>query len=152
VPSLADSLRILRAYSRIDPVDAPTDAGEIVEFCGRLPIALRSAGEHARGRGTMSGAAAYLRPPHSRLERLAHSGRNVEGRFGAEYDRLLPHEQQAFRFLALVSAEHTNLVRTVHAAHNAAEWGIAWRVGARLGGCLPQTQTSSRVSWRSTGR
>jgi tetratricopeptide (TPR) repeat protein len=266
VPSLVDSLRILRAYSRIDPVDAPTDAVEIVELCGRLPIALRSAGEQVRGRGTMSGVAAYLRPPHSRLERLAHSDRNVEGRFGAEYDRLLPHEQQAFRFLALVSAdsfvpwvlrpllevefveaenlivrlsqvqlldvagsdlpsglvryrfhplarlfatkklaesddaasrqaalarldaayleaaekvlrqldgtfrgrqgsqpcaqwfpdgsvwpqriaqlpnywiraEHTNLVRTVHAAHNAAEWGIAWRVGARLGGCLPQ--------------
>jgi tetratricopeptide (TPR) repeat protein len=266
VPSLVDSLRILRAYSHIDPLDAPTDAVEVVELCGQLPIAIRSAGEQAHGRGTMSGVAAYLRPPRSRLERLTRSGRNVEGRFAAEYDRLLPHEQQAFRFLALISsdsfvpwvlrplldvefveaenlivglsqaqlldvagpdppsglaryrfhplarlfamkkleesddaasrqaalarldaayleaaekvlrqlddtfsgrqsarpsdqwfpgdsvwpqriaqlpnywirAEHSNLVRTVHAAYAAAEWGIAWRVGARLGGCLPQ--------------
>jgi hypothetical protein len=265
VLSTADSCQVLDAYSRRHHLDAPTCAVEVAELCGRLPFALRSAGEQAaRLPGGLCEVAARLRPPKSRLRQLAYNGRDIEGRIAAEYELLVPREQYAFRLLALVPsssfvpwvlgplldvdfpeaenivarlsgrelldvdgpddlsglaryrfhplvrlyaqqklaehenradsaaalsrldaayleaadkvlrqldrsfpgrkrspdhtwfpagplwpqriaqlpfywvrAEHANLVRTVHAAHAAQEWGIAWRVAARLGACLP---------------
>jgi hypothetical protein len=260
-----DSWQVLDAYSRRHHLDAPTCAVEVVELCGRLPLALRSAGEQAaRLRDGLCDMATRLRPEATRLRQLAYNGRDIEARIAAEYERLAPREQHAFRLLAImpsssfvpwvlrplldvdfpeaenvvarlsgrqlldvdgpdrpsglaryrfhplvrlfaqrrlvqdetetdraaalsrldgayleaaekvmrqidpsfpgrsrpperswfpdgplwsqriaqlpfywVRAEHANLVRTVHAACAAQEWGIAWRVATRLGACLP---------------
>lgn len=100
-----DALDMLHAVARIQDLDAPDCAGEIIDRCGRLPLAVQSAGERVSDEGSdLCGVAAFLRDKSSRLDRLTRQGRNVKEGFATEYARLEPAEQRAFRLLGRVES------------------------------------------------
>jgi tetratricopeptide (TPR) repeat protein len=101
VPSEVDALRIFRAMSRTDDRDRPECAADIVQQCGRLPVAIRSAAERIAAEDTnICAVSRYLSEPSTRLSRLEQPGRPVRAILQAEYERLLPSEQRALRYLA----------------------------------------------------
>ncbi|WP_433206430.1 hypothetical protein ACQP00_39530 [Dactylosporangium sp. CS-047395] len=103
VPSESDALHIFRAMSRTEDRDSPYCAAEIVEGCGRLPVAIRSAAERISDDATnVCAVASYLREPTTRLSRLAQPGRQVQEVLQSEFDRLLPMERQALTYLAFL--------------------------------------------------
>lgn len=79
-------------------------AEQLVELCGRLPLAIRSAG--ARLAATPSWPVAkvigLLGAPRSRLAQLACNEYDVRARFNASYQRLSEREKGAFRILSLL--------------------------------------------------
>jgi hypothetical protein len=79
-------------------------AEHLIELCGRLPIAIRSAG--ARLAATPSWPVAkvirILGAPRSRLDHLACNEYDVRARFDASYRRLSEPDKGAFRLLSLL--------------------------------------------------
>lgn len=130
----ADALAILRARVGLDDCDQAVPAAEVVALCGRLPLALRCAGELAKaGDCDLGRVADLLRPERGRLARLAGAGRDVQGRLAAEFERLTDREQRALMLLGQLDAatflplvlvplleislpEAGNLVSQLHAA------------------------------------
>jgi len=103
VPTAAEALEIFRVMSRTDDLDRPECAAEIVEQCGRLPVAIRSAAERIAAEDTnICAVSTYLREPTTRLSRLEQPGRPVRAILQTEFDRLLSAEQQALMYLALL--------------------------------------------------
>ncbi len=106
VPSAEDALDILGAIADIDWMADAEAAIEAVELCGRLPLAIRSAGsrvveEHIPLRNVV----ALLRPRTTRLARLeGRSGRTVLEGILTEFDRLSRDEQSAVCRLSLVQS------------------------------------------------
>lgn len=104
-PHNADALRILAAFSRAEPSESAAEAAEIVDYCGALPIALRSAGEQiANGPYTIQEFARKLRKREDRLATLSYRGRNIGRGIEFEYERLPVDEQRALRRLAIVES------------------------------------------------
>lgn len=97
--------QILRAYAGKEAAGRPERVAQIVEQCGRLPFALRAAGERALSEPDgLDGVAARMVDRRTRLEYLSPPVRDTIDRIGSEYANLLPVERQAFRRLALVQA------------------------------------------------
>jgi tetratricopeptide (TPR) repeat protein len=103
VPTPPEALEIFRVMSRTDDLDRPECAAEIVDQCGRLPVAIRSAAERIAVEDTnICAVSMYLRESSTRLSRLEQPGRPVRAILQTEFDRLLPKEQQALICLALL--------------------------------------------------
>lgn len=101
VPTEAEALQIFRAMSGTDDRELPDCAAEVVEHCGRLPVAIQSAAERITAEDTnICAVAQYLAAPATRLSRLEQPGRPVRAIHQAEFDRLLAIEQQALMYLA----------------------------------------------------
>ncbi|GGS97031.1 hypothetical protein GCM10010156_64030 [Planobispora rosea] len=104
-PGPDEALTILAAYSQVDDAATRHLAVELTELCGRLPIALRAAGDRVRhGGGKVQPVVQRLRPERSRLADLAYGGRSIEERLDTEYGRLTDDEKAAFCRLSLVEA------------------------------------------------
>ncbi|WP_027341502.1 NB-ARC domain-containing protein [Hamadaea tsunoensis] len=102
-PSAAEALEIFRLMSLTNPLDRPECAAEIVELCGRLPVAIRSAAERIAVEGTnICAVATYLSEDSTRLSRLEQPGRPVRTILQTEFDRLLQQEQKALVYLSLL--------------------------------------------------
>ena len=67
-------------------------------MCGRLPLALRSAGEQVANSKTFENIARLLRPREERLARLDHGGHLIEERIRTEYERLGERQESILPF------------------------------------------------------
>jgi tetratricopeptide (TPR) repeat protein len=104
-PSLEDALEILAAVARTDWETQAEQAIEVVELCGRLPLAIRSAAERVALDGTdLRHVVDLLRSAKTRLEWLEHGGHGVRERLLSEYQRLVPSQQRALCLLTLVES------------------------------------------------
>ncbi|MBE1490719.1 NB-ARC domain-containing protein [Plantactinospora soyae] len=105
VPSLEDALEILAAVTRTGWETQAEQAIEVVELCGRLPLAIRSAAERVALDGTdLRHVVDLLRPPKTRLGWLEQGGHGVRERLLSEYQRLVPSQQRALCLLTLVES------------------------------------------------
>ena len=79
-------------------------AAELVELCGRLPLAIRIAAAHLKHHPALSVAdyVARLRQSADRLEVLSDEDRNLAVVFAASFAELPPAEQRLFQLLSLV--------------------------------------------------
>lgn len=104
-PSIEDALEILAAVARTDWETQAEQAIEVVELCGRLPLAIRSAAERVALDGTdLRHVVDLLRPPKTRLDWLEQGGHGVRERLLSEYQRLVPSQQRALCLLTLVES------------------------------------------------
>ncbi|MEU4557508.1 helix-turn-helix domain-containing protein [Actinoplanes sp. NPDC023936] len=80
--------------------------GEVVELCGRLPLALRIAGNRLNSRPpwTVGHLADRLRDESRRLDQLVAGDLRVAAAFGLSYARLSAPARVLFRRLSLVAA------------------------------------------------
>ncbi|MBB5962366.1 AfsR/SARP family transcriptional regulator [Planomonospora venezuelensis] len=81
-------------------------AAEIVELCGRLPLAIRIAGARAAARAAwpLSAFAAELSDGASRLDLLKAGDLDVGAAITGSYTSLDPHHRRLFRLLGLLDA------------------------------------------------
>lgn len=105
----------LRLFSRIvgeeRVADEPDEALEVVEACGRLPLAIRIAGARlvARPAWSMDTLAARLANGRSRLAGLRVGDLAVESTFEPGYRQLPPPVARAFRLLGVPSGARISL-------------------------------------------
>ncbi|WP_253763206.1 NB-ARC domain-containing protein [Hamadaea flava] len=105
VPSVEESLDILSAVAAVDWRTDAEAALEVVELCGMLPLAIKSAAERVAIDGTnLRHVADLLRRRETRLTWLEHGGRGVEERYRSEYARLVGHLPKAFCVLTLLKS------------------------------------------------
>lgn len=101
-PNTGEAVEMLYSYSGMPPNSCAESVAEIVEMCGRLPLALLSAGEQVANSRTFEDMARMLRPREERLARLDHGGHLIEERIRTEYERLGERDKKAFCRLALL--------------------------------------------------
>lgn len=105
VPPMAEALDILAAATQTGWETHAEAAIEVVEECGRLPMAIASAAERVTLDGTdLRHVADLLRPEYSRLDWLERGGRGVKERLLSEYQRLVLKHQRALCLLTLVES------------------------------------------------
>ncbi|MBF9069147.1 ATP-binding protein [Streptacidiphilus fuscans] len=116
----ATLLRQVAGPHRID-ADEEDALAELVELCGRLPLALRIAGARLRHRPALRvrDLVAQLREATDRLVHLRDTERDVTAVFATSYDRLPEAEQRLFRLLGLLPGDDID----AYAAANLAELG-----------------------------
>jgi tetratricopeptide (TPR) repeat protein len=105
IPGTNDAIEILSKFSQADWRHQPESAAKIVSTCGRLPIALASAG------GLITQRPYSLREVSERLDDatvvlslLTHDGKSIAERIASEYENLTDRERRAFRLLTLVDS------------------------------------------------
>jgi tetratricopeptide (TPR) repeat protein len=102
-PSTDEATKILYAYAgRTHSNTYPENVAEIVELSGRLPLALRSAGEQVAENKSFEELALLLRPAAERLTRLDHGGHLIKKRILSEYERLSEADKLGLCRLALL--------------------------------------------------
>jgi len=81
----------------------PALLGELVELCGRLPLAIRIAAARLRTHPswTLSQVVALLRDQRHRLGELEAGQRSVTAALDLSYQQLSPEQQRAYRLLGL---------------------------------------------------
>lgn len=101
----ADALELFRTVAGADRVPrGDAAAAEIVELCGRLPLAVRIAAALLRHRPawTLDHLAALLRAEQTRIGTLSDRRRDLSTIFGLSYRSLTDAEQLTFRYLGLI--------------------------------------------------
>jgi DNA-binding SARP family transcriptional activator len=85
------------------PEDSPV-ISELLDLCGRLPIAVRIAAAHLRHQRNLriEDLVERLRDENTRLEHLADDDRSLVAVFASSYRALPPAEQRVFRLLGLI--------------------------------------------------
>ncbi|WP_188316913.1 AfsR/SARP family transcriptional regulator [Solihabitans fulvus] len=99
-----DALALLSGIAGADRIAAEPDAaGEVVQLCGHLPLAIRIAGARLRTRPawTVRGLANRLADSEERLAELTAGDRSVAGAFALSYQHLDAPRQRMFRLLGL---------------------------------------------------
>jgi DNA-binding SARP family transcriptional activator len=102
LPSEADSLSLVGRLLGEDRLGAdPAEVAELIEVCGRLPLALRIAVTRLNNRPqwTVGYLVTRLRREGRRLGELALDDRSVEAAVGLSYRGLTPGQQRMFRLL-----------------------------------------------------
>ncbi|MEV4756860.1 NACHT domain-containing protein [Micromonospora sp. NPDC049559] len=103
LPDADDALAMFHTISGVEEGLRPECVAEVIEYCGRLPLAIRAAAERvSEDRADVCQVAGLLREKRSRLAWLVRPGRSLRGHLMTEYQRLLPEEQRALMLLALV--------------------------------------------------
>lgn len=127
-----------------DRVD-PAPAGEIVEACGRLPLALAFAAARARVSGhPLATLAAEMRTPAGRLDALDDGERGgVRAAFSRSYESLRPASARLFRLLGLVTGPDIA---------EAAVVGLAGRPAPQVRGSLRELTDAGLLAERTPGR
>ena len=99
---------------RVRP-DDPAVA-ELVELCGRVPLAVRIVGARLRHHRALSVPAlvAQLRGDSGRLEHLRDEDRSLVALFDASYAGLYEDEQRMFRALGLIPGSDTDTYAAAH--------------------------------------
>lgn len=106
VPSIDNALDILRNTSGTDESVRPECALKVVELCGRLPAAIRSAGERILLDGAdLCHIHELLQASETRLDWLSYAGRAVRDRIESDIKRLPTREQRALGMLTLARAQ-----------------------------------------------
>jgi tetratricopeptide (TPR) repeat protein len=106
VPSVDDALDILREASQTDESVRPECALKVIEHCGRLPVAIRSAAERISLDGAdLCHIDELLQASETRLDWLSYAGRAVRDRIESDIRRLPDHEQHALAMLTLVRTQ-----------------------------------------------
>ena len=87
-----------------DPAAGRDAAAEVVELCGRLPVAIRIAGSRLRRHPgwTIRTLADRLRAVQRRLPELGVEDSQVSAAFALSYQQLPPQQQRMFRLLGLI--------------------------------------------------
>ena len=102
----ADDAAVLlrRILSDDDFVREPAAIDEVVELCGRLPLALRIAGNRlsSRPRWTLRDLTNRLTDERRRLDQLVAGDLRIAAAFGLSYEQLSSPARRLFRRLALV--------------------------------------------------
>ncbi len=106
IPDENDALEIVTAFSKVDWRQQPECAADILDMCGRLPLALRAIGERIASRAMSFRAMAdALESERSTgLARLTYGGKSIDEDLESEYERLTDREKRAFRLLTLVGS------------------------------------------------
>ncbi|MEV0134102.1 helix-turn-helix domain-containing protein [Dactylosporangium sp. NPDC050688] len=100
-----EALRLLATAVGADrTAREPAAAAELVELCGRLPLALRVVANRLSSRPawTLQSLAERLRDPRRRLDRLSVGDLEVRGAIAASYRQLPPAARSAVRRMALL--------------------------------------------------
>lgn len=114
VPSTSAAWEIFTTYAGDAASAHPEGVAEIVELCGRLPLALESAGVQVAHRvnavtppytDSLSELVAALRPEPDRLRQLEYGALLLRRKIKAEYERLSDQERQALRRLVMVESD-----------------------------------------------
>jgi tetratricopeptide (TPR) repeat protein len=110
-PTAADAVSILHAYastgesSTVASAVDPEVYAELVEQCGRQPLALRAAGERAKvSHDGPTSVSNRLRTSSDRLLSLSFEDRDPGVRIASEYRKLKPEARQALQVLGTVPA------------------------------------------------
>jgi len=105
VPPVDEAVEILAAVAQMNWEAQPEQAIELVDLCGRLPVAIRSAAERVVIDGTdLRHVVDLLRSPEGRLLWLERGGRGVTELFQSEYERLTEIQQKALCLLTVVAS------------------------------------------------
>jgi DNA-binding SARP family transcriptional activator len=103
-----DGVELLAAMVGRERVSAePSEAIELVELCGGLPLALRVAAARlaARPHWIFAQITARLRDERQRLDELTHQGMDVRAALGRAYGRLLPTAKRLFGRLGMLETD-----------------------------------------------
>lgn len=114
----ADALALLRDVAGPERVRAEPAAAQLVELCGRIPLAVRIAGSRLRHRSALTVAAlvAELRGEHGRLDLISDGERDLSGVVGSTL-KVLPDEvRRTFRLLGLVPGPDFDAYAAAHLA------------------------------------
>jgi DNA-binding SARP family transcriptional activator len=106
--AVAEGVELLGNIAGRSRIGADVRAAEqLVELCGRLPLALRSAGARliASPAWPVAKVTQLLGAPRSRLDQLTCADYDVRARFDASYQLLSEPDKGAFRLLSLLD-EH----------------------------------------------
>lgn len=104
LPTDADALSLVGRLLGEDRLALePAEVAELIEACGRLPLAMRIAATRLNNRPhwTVSYLVTRLRREERRLGELALDDRSVEAAVGLSYHGLGPEQQRMFRLLGL---------------------------------------------------
>ena len=104
--AVAEGVELLGNIAGRSRIGADVRAAEqLVELCGRLPLAIRSAGARlaATSAWPVAKVVQLLGAPRSRLDQLTCAGYDVRARFDASYQLLSEPDKGAFRLLSLLS-------------------------------------------------
>jgi hypothetical protein len=115
----------------------PEAARRVVEFCGRLPLALGivAARLAAKPHWTLGRIAARLADPRGRLDELEHDGVAVRARIALSYEAVGPDARRLLRRLALLPAPEVAdraVARLLGTGREAAEAAVEQLVDVRL--------------------
>lgn len=119
---LEEAVALLRAVAGEGRIPAEGHAVELVELCGRIPLAIRITAARLKYRSAMSVDVLLeqLRDDHLRLSTLADDERSLTAAFEGSYRRLEPDRQHLFRLLSLIPGQDfdayaaANLLQTDH--------------------------------------
>ncbi|HEV7965842.1 MAG TPA: tetratricopeptide repeat protein [Actinoplanes sp.] len=130
---------------RLGPREAdPVHTADIVEACGRLPLALALAAARARLTGSpLATLAAELRRPVGRLEALDDGERGVRAVFSWSYEGLSSSAARLFRLLGLVVGPDIAIAPVV---------ALAGRTGPEVRRTLRELADVGLVAERASGR
>jgi DNA-binding SARP family transcriptional activator len=104
LPTDADALSLVgRLLGKDRLAGEPAEVAQLIEACGRLPLAMRIAATRLNNRPqwTVSYLVARLRREERRLGELALDDRSVEAAVGLSYRGLNDEQQRMFRLLGL---------------------------------------------------
>lgn len=106
LPGTSDSLEMLSAFAERDWRREPECAAELLDVCGRLPLALRSIGEQVREKklSLREMADRLLSEEDKILSNLTYGGLDVEECIASEYEKLTFSEKRSLRMLSLVDS------------------------------------------------
>lgn len=104
-PDIGDALDHLYSVARVGDFDNPECAVQLVDLCGRLPLAIQAAGERIAYDGmAVCDLRRILEGESQRVEQLSRRGRDLDEAVATEFDRLSGIEQRALCLLSLVES------------------------------------------------
>ena len=131
-PDIGDALEHLYSVARVGEFDSPECAVELVNLCGRLPLAIQAAGERlAHEREAVCDLRGKLEDEDRRIEALSRRGRDIDEAVSTEFARLSEVERRALCLLSLV--ESATFAPTVLCHLLSVRLTVAERLMASLG-------------------
>ena len=104
---IQDAIALLRAVAGPERPATEESLAEIVELCGRIPLAIRITATRLRHHRTLTigELVRQLRDGHARLAALADDDRSLAAAFQGSYERLDAKSQRLFRLLGVIPGQ-----------------------------------------------